>query len=392
MRNTCPICQSASTQVFLKRKNVPVHQNMLFEEQTQAQQIHRGDLSIAICLSCGFVFNASFDGSIMSYDQRYENTQNYSPLFEQHVEKLVEDLVERKGLKNTRVIEVGCGKGTFIRKLVEAGNNTGTGFDPSYLGPLEYFSGRLRYIKEFYDDKFANLVTDSVVCRHVIEHIPEPIQMLTSIRRAMENSQHAMVFFETPDIEWILKNNVVWDFFYEHCSYFSRESIRTAFEKAGFSVDKVTPVFGNQYLWLEARPASTLRSSKPQGGAILELAEKFERSNKKLNDQWAQELQKLQKQGPVALWGAGAKGVTFSNLFDPHLENITCVVDINPNKQGKFLPGTGHPIISPFDLPKYNARTLILINPNYRREVESQMREAKIEHATLLEFSTTNVS
>lgn len=392
MQKTCPVCQTTSIKIFLERKNVPVHQNFLFEEQVTARQIQRGNLSIAICLACEFVFNTTFVPSVMSYDQNYENTQNYSPVFEQYVEKLVEDLVERKGMKNARVIEVGCGKGSFLRKLVEVGNNIGIGFDPSYLGPLEYFSGRLHYIKEFYDDKFANMVADFIVCRHVIEHIPEPIPMLRSIRRAMKNSSHVMVFFETPDIEWILKNEVVWDFFYEHCSYFSQQSIRTAFEKAGFSVDPVTPVFGNQYLWLEARPAANPPSSEPETGYIIELVEKFEQSNSKLNSKWAQNLQELQRHGPVALWGAGAKGVTFANLFDPNLEHITCVVDVNPYKQGKYLPGTGHPVVSPHDLPKYNIKTLILMNPNYRQEIKTQMREANIDDCSLLEFSTRSTS
>jgi SAM-dependent methyltransferase len=388
MQNICPVCQSTSIKIFLERKNVPIHQNFLFAEQARAKQIHRGDLSIAICLSCGFVYNASFASIIMSYNQCYENTQNYSPLFEQYVDKLVENLVDRKGIKNARIIEVGCGKGTFLRKLVEVGNNSGIGFDPSYDGPLDDFSGRLHYRKEFYNDKFAHLITDFVVCRHVIEHIPEPIPMLRSIRYAMANSPNARVFFETPDIEWILENDVVWDFFYEHCSYFNRQSLRTAFENSGFHVDMITSVFGNQYLWLEARPTSISQVPTLQAGHIIKMVEKFEQTNTMLNHKWAHDLQRLKKQGPVVLWGAGAKGVTFANLFDPHMEFISCVVDINPNKQGKFLPGTGHPICSPDNLPKYNPRTILFLNPNYHQEIDAQMRDLKIKNCTLLEFST----
>jgi hypothetical protein len=272
--------------------------------------------------------------------------------------------------------------------LVEVGNNSGYGFDPSYLGPSEYFSGQLKYIKEFYDTKHSSLVADFVVCRHVIEHIPEPVSMLSSILHAMVNSRSAKVFFETPDIEWILKNQVVWDFFYEHCSYFSQQSIQTAFEKAGFSVDHVNPIFGDQYLWIQAAPSPKNLPSEANVERLIELTNEFGYANALLAERWAQNLKELQKQGPVALWGAGAKGVTFANLFDPDQKNITCIIDVNPNKQEKYLPGTGHRIISPQHLSKYQLKTVILMNPNYRQEIEKQIREETIETIHLMEFST----
>ena len=70
----------------------------------------------------------------------------------------------------------------------------------------------------------------------------------------------------------------------------------------------------------------------------------------------------------MALWGAGAKGVTVANLLDPHCVLIDCVVDLNPNKQGHFIPGTGHPIVSPSELLGRGVKNAILMNPNYRQE------------------------
>jgi hypothetical protein len=70
----------------------------------------------------------------------------------------------------------------------------------------------------------------------------------------------------------------------------------------------------------------------------------------------------------VALWGAGAKGVTFANLADPCRQYIDCIADLNPLKQGHFVPGTGHPIVAPADLPERQVRNVILMNPLYRDE------------------------
>ena len=94
---------------------------------------------------------------------------------------------------------------------------------------------------------------------------------------------------------------------------------------------------------------------------------------------WQKHLKELCSLGKVAIWGAGAKGVTFANLLDPHSKLIDCIVDLNPNKQGRFVPGTGHPIVSYRDLPKRNVATAILMNPNYREENQEYLKKAGIK-------------
>jgi SAM-dependent methyltransferase len=387
----CPICGSGSTKVFLERNSVPVHQNVLFTERQQAITMPRGDLRISVCPECSFVFNAAFLPEIMSYDQSYENTQNYSFVFDEYLDGMIEYLVNEKDVKNKNIIEVGCGKGAFLRKLVEMGDNRGIGFDPSYVGPLEDLSGKLVFRLEFFDDTHKDLVSDFVICRHVIEHIENPVAMLSSIRKAVQKSEDVLVCFETPDVDWILKNEVVWDFFYEHCSYFSSQSIRVAFEKAGFKVENIKKIFGGQYLWVEARPASVNMESPVStmgNQTLFTAAEKFGKMDRTLSEQWQNRVADLAKDGDVLLWGAGAKGVTFANLFDPQREFIKYIVDVNPNKQGKFLPGTGHHIISPAEISKKMAAPgIVILNPNYLMEIDDVLGKLQIHPRQLVEFS-----
>lgn len=394
MRNTCPVCQSKSIQVFLEQKNVPVHQNYLFTDQKAARNEARGNLSIAHCLSCGFVFNASFDADSMTYDQNYENTQNYSPMFEGYIDEQINYLVEQKGMRDAKVIEIGCGKGDFLKRLVEKGNNSGIGFDPSYLGPLNLFSGKLRFMREFYNEKHMDEKADLIICRHVIEHIPDPVAMLVSIRKALEPSKTVQVIFETPDVKWILRNGVIFDFFFEHCSYFSRQSIQQAFETAGFSIDSIKTIFGDQYLWVESKPSSMQQNSATFSAGhshMKALVEEYSQSYEMWVKKWRDALKQAKEDGPIALWGAGAKGVTFANLFDPDQKIIDCVVDINPNKQGKFLPGTGHPIISPSELLDYRVRTLIPLNPNYIEEINDQIDKLGMKEYQVLDLTSRSM-
>ncbi|MBS7351129.1 MAG: class I SAM-dependent methyltransferase [Comamonas sp.] len=256
-QHLCPVCESMRMRPFLQRSQVPVHQNLVATGQEAARMVTRGELNLVVCEDCGFVFNQAFDLSRLSYGEDYDNTQCCSAYFDAYLDGLVQDMVERQSVRNCTVVEVGCGKGQFLRKLVTypGANNIGYGFDPSYVGPTSDLGGKLQFCICYYDESCTDIATDVVVCRHVIEHVPEPVEILRSVRAALASSPKARVFFETPCVEWILRHRVIWDFFYEHCSLFTAQSLGLAFRRAGFVVERVEHIFGGQYLWLEARVA-----------------------------------------------------------------------------------------------------------------------------------------
>lgn len=369
--NLCPLCDGERLIRFLHRPQVPVHQNLLLSSLEAARSLARGELDMVICADCGFVFNRAFDPALLSYGEQYDNTQACSPCFDAYLDGLVADLVEHHGVRHSTIVEVGCGKGHFLQKLVAypASHNRGIGFDPSYVGPDTVLEGLVRFQRRFYDESCADVKADVVVCRHVIEHIPQPLVLLRAVRAALNHAPDARVFFETPCVEWILRHQVIWDFFYEHCSLFCAASLRHAFERSGFTVLGVTPRFGEQYLWLEAKPASALSAlPREDASALVALAQDYGKNEAALRQTWFDRLQRLRRSGKIAIWGAGAKGVTFANLIDPECALIECVVDLNPAKQGRYLPGTGHPIVSPSELPSRHVAHAILMNPNYREE------------------------
>jgi SAM-dependent methyltransferase len=366
----CPICGSNSLNTFLRRKSVPVHQNLIVKDRGAATKISIGDLTLTICQDCSFIFNQDFEPFKLTYGEEYDNSQIYSFSFKQYVEELVQYLIIHKSVMNCRIVEVGSGNGYFLRKLVEfeGSGNIGYGFDPSYSGPQSEFGGRLKFEKSFYGPDYADFPADIVICRHVIEHVSDPLALLRTIRKTLENSTGARVFFEIPDVEWIFRNRAFWDFFYEHCSYFSRNSLNTAFEAAGFQVEKIDSVFSGQYLWLEAFIPGIWPEITKGPGSLPQLAQDFALAESALRRSWSLKIQKLAEKGRVALWGAAAKGTTFANLIDPDRKWITCIVDLNPNKQGRFIAGAGHTIISYHELLRYGVTTVIVMNPNYRQE------------------------
>ncbi len=366
---SCPICLQTRLSLCLERDEVPVFQNALFKYRNDAKNIDRGTLQIVVCHNCGFIFNSAFRPDKAPYGRHYDNNQTCSREFSQYLELRVQELVERRSIRDCTIVEVGCGNGWFINHLVSASPGTiGYGFDPAYRGNEQALNGRVLFFDRNYGAGDAALNADIVICRHVIEHVVDPLDLLAAVRLTVEHSNNAIVFFETPDVEWVLLNYVIWDFFYEHCSYFSSGSLRWAFERAGFEVDRVERVFGDQYLWLEAMPAKGSLATSRAAGPIPAFAENFRAREPALRRAWQQQVLRLQQNGKVGVWGAGAKGVTFLNLIDPSAELIDCAVDLNPAKQGQFIGGTGHPIIAPDELKDRGVSSALLMNPNYRDE------------------------
>ena len=373
----CPVCSGADTVEFLRRERVPVHQNLLAGDAPSALGVARGTLAMRICEDCGFVFNAAFQPELLDYGEKYENTQTCSGAFAGHVEGLARDMVERSGVRNRHIVEVGCGKGAFLSLLVEylGAGNTGVGYDPSYLGEEELLGGRLRFVRGFYGPSTAT-PADVVVCRHVIEHIERPLDLLRAIRATLNASAAPRVFFETPCVEWIFRNQVGWDMFYEHCSLFTPQSLSLAFRRAGFDVFDVEHVFEGQYLWLEGGAGNVETGTIAPAASVRDLvgmAKAYGSRQDALLGIWESRLATLRRKGPVAVWGAGAKGVTFCNLVDPSAERIACVVDVNPAKQRNYLVGTGHRIVSPGDLAEAGVRSVLVLNPNYLAEIASSL-------------------
>lgn len=361
----CPSCNSKDIRFLFERKNVPIKQNEPLVSEKDAKNVKVSNLEIYICCDCTFVFNAAFNASLITYTEKYNNNQLYSNTFTEHINELIESVGQYNNLKNKSVIEIGCGKGDFIKRLSNKyKENQYYGFDTTYEGPLEY-SSNLTFYQEYFNKKYKGFKSDFIFCRHVIEHISNPKEFLESLKETIQETKGVKLFFETPTIEWIFQNNAFWDFFYEHCSYFSAYSLEKIIESVGFNISKVETVFEGQYLWLECSEEKKTTEETSLNN-VLKLADEYCLQYNQRIEHWHKKIENLS--GKVAIWGAGAKGVTFLNMIDLNSEHITYVVDINPMKQNKFIPVTGHKIIAPEQITS-DIELIIVMNPNYLDEI-----------------------
>ena len=97
--------------------------------------------------------------------------------------------------------------------------------------------------------------------------------------------------------------------------------------------------------------------------------------------------ERLERGVSLAVWGAGSKGVTFLNLVEGGAD-IHTVVDVNERKRGRFVPGTGQAIIAPEELARLDVGTVLVMNPNYREEIQQQLSRIGISPEVLLRHKT----
>jgi SAM-dependent methyltransferase len=359
-------------------------QNYVHRTHESAISAQIGELTLAVCRTCGFAWNRLFDPRRLLYDEGYDNAVP-SAVMHAYYTEIAAHLRDRYALDEGLVIDVGCGDGGFLRAICAAVPGLrGIGVDPALDADASEEDGRIVLIKDVFSSDVIREQPSLIVSRHVLEHIPQPVEFLRTIREALAAFDPCPCFFEFPDLEWILANDAFWDFGYEHCNYFTAASATEAVGRAGFGRASTRAEFGSQYLWVEATSrGDQAELSQPAGRDLAERARAYAEAETARIELVRSRLSALKSDGVVVvIWGMATKGVLFSLLVDPRLELIDHCVDVNPNKQGCYVPLTGHEINSPNVLTELQGErqvAVLVVNENYLGEVRRTCRELNVD-------------
>jgi len=370
--------------VFFEARGVPVHSVLLMETHQEAVGFRRGDIALGFCNSCGFISNLAFDPTLHQYSSKYEETQGFSGTFNAFHRSLAQRLIDGYDLHGKDIIEIGCGKGEFLSLLCEIGNNRGVGFDPAYIPErnTSVAKDRVKFITDFYSEKYTAYQADFVCCKMTLEHIQNTQEFVSMVRRSIGNRYETIVFFQIPDVTRVLKDVGFWDIYYEHCSYFSPGSLGRLFRTCGFDVTALATEYDGQYLMVEARPSrGTPTPPLPEENDLAALRKDVAFFAEHIGPtiaRWRQVLGDLRRENKKAvIWGGGSKGVAFLTTLQI-TDEILYAVDINPFKHGTFMAGTGQEIVGPEFLRKYKPDAVIVMNPIYSDEIRKELNSLGI--------------
>ena len=364
---------------FHEMNNVPVHSVLNMASREKARNYPKGDILLAFCCNCGFISNVAFNATMLEYSSDCEESQGFSPTFNKFSRDLATYLIEKYDLRHKEILEIGCGKGEFLTLLCDLGENRGVGFDPAYVRGRHTSKAaeRIIFIQDFYSEKYTSYEADFVCCKMTLEHIHPTAKFVSMVRQAIGGRLDTIVFFQIPDVTRILRDCAFEDIYYEHCSYFSPGSLARLFRKCCFDVMHLATEYDDQYLIIEAKPANppTL-PPLPQEDDIEKLKGYLQDFQAKYQSKlltWQGRLKQIRaKNQRVVLWGSGSKAVSFLTAFQV-CDAIEYVVDINPYRQGSYMPGTGQQIVPPEFLREYNADTVVIMNSVYYDEIRQDL-------------------
>jgi hypothetical protein len=338
--------------LLYEQEQLPIFQNRMYDTESEARACPKGDMRLVEDQSSGLIYNAVFRPELMAYDASYQNEQAISPLFQKHLES-VSQIIDRC-IGRESFVEVGCGKGFFLEMLSAKGFDI-SGFDPTYEGKNP------RVMKQCFAPS-VRIGAKGIILRHVLDHIQNPFEFLNQLKEA--NGGSGRIYIEVPRFDWICERRAWFDIFYEHVNYFR---ISDFYRMFGTIIESGS-LFGDQYLFIVADLA-TLREPKRDVKDRVIFPQNF---TEKIAERGRVES------GSAAIWGAASKGVIFALLKERAGERIATVIDINPAKQGKYLPATGLLVRSPLEvlatLPKRS--TIYIMNSNYADEIKKMSDNA----------------
>ena len=399
----CPICYAQAYTPFFELCAVPVQDGMLWRSKEAALNAPTGDIKLAFCHCCGYVGNLRFNPQKIRYDQEYSFSLHFSPTYQTFVNTLATRLMAKFALTDQPILEIGCGQGDFIRLLCQLGCSCGIGIDPTVTPHCEQIGASLvTFIQDWYTEQHTMLDAHFICCRHLLDQIANPRAFVELVRRNIGQRAETVLYWEVPNAANIFEDLLVRNIIYEKSSWFTVHSLLTLFERAGFRVLAVEPCFeGNQYLGIEAMPITGRMSTSRNGarstnqhdtngaytwGSQGNTVEQFSQSVMAFSANyqqkmacWRRQVAAIRQTGQRALaWGAGSGAITFLNMLKIK-EEIPYVIDINPKRQGMFLPLTGQQVVAPAFLTEYRPDVIIITNATYTEEIKQQVGELGIQ-------------
>lgn len=284
-----------------------------------------------------------------------------------------QELLNTFDLKGKKILEVGCGKGEFLRIWEEYPVRAiGIEYDSELVKTAR--NEGLEVYKAYADDEFTVLPEapyDAFVQFNFLEHQPYPNDMLKCIYNNLTEDGVGLV--TVPSLEYILKYDGYYELIKDHIAYYSEETLKFLFQKNGFEIVDCHTV---------NRDTHSIMVKKRKKVDVSAWKENYDSLKTELHEYVDSFINEGKK---VAVWGASHQGFTLIPSLGLS-DKIAYIIDSAPFKQGKFAPASHVPIVDRkhfFDEP---VDSILIVAPGYTEEIANIIKtelSAKIDIRTL---------
>lgn len=348
-------------------------------------------LRVLVCSSCWLVQTEDHAGREALFDDNYAYFSSFSSSWLAHARQYVTDMRRRFGLDaNSCVVEVAANDG-YLLQYVQADAIPCYGIEPTASTARAARAKGIETVERFFGRELAAELAaqgrqaDLMVANNVLAHVPDINDFVAGFARLLK--PQGVATFEFPHLLRMVQQCQFDTAYHEHYSYLSLVAVRTIFEANGLSVFDVQelPTHGGSLRVFAQRTAtgqnpvtdSVSRVSAEESVAGVSspaFYSDFQLQANRIACELLLFLIEQARQGKtVVAYGAAAKGNTLLNFAGvrPHL--LPYVVDKNPAKQGKFLPGSRIPIVDENRLRADSPDFVLILPWNLREEVILQL-------------------
>ncbi|MBP7461367.1 MAG: class I SAM-dependent methyltransferase [Candidatus Delongbacteria bacterium] len=386
----CRNCGHPLSEQFIDLINCPPSNAYLESDDLNSPEVFY-PLRLFVCDQCWLVQVDEYKKAHEIFSDDYAYFSSYSSSWLDHCRRYTDMIRQRLNLDSSSlVVEVASNDGYLLQYFKQAGIQV-LGIEPTRGTAEIAISKGIDTMIEFFGTDLAwklaadGRQADLIVGNNVLAHVPDLHDFVGGIRILLKD--HAIATFEFPHLYQLVLNNQFDTIYHEHFSYFSLHAVQQIMADHDLTVVDVEeiPTHGGS-LRLYVQPNSNpipqilpsvndLLNKESQAGMLeTEYYQSFySRVEQVKLDLLSLVIEIRRQHKKIVAYGAAAKGNTLLNFCGIRKDWLDYVVDRSPHKQGKFLPASHIPVLSPECIRQDKPDYVLILPWNIKNEIMDQL-------------------
>lgn len=384
----CRHCGASLCYTFLDLGHAPPSNAYLSVSELNKPEIYY-PLKIKVCDQCWLVQTEDYANADVLFTAEYAYFSSSSTSWLLHAESYASNMISELSLDSRSfVIEVASNDGYLLKNFVKA-DIPCLGIEPTLSTAVAAEQIGIKVLKKFFGKTVAcelaeeGICADLIVGNNVYAHVPDINDFTSGLKIVLKSN--GIVTLEFPHLLQLIRNVQFDTVYHEHFSYLSLSVVNRIFLNAGlriWHVEELTTHGGSLRIYgchkddvrqTRTSVANILQEEIKSGLSNIQTYLDFQpRADKIKNDLLTFLLEQKKNGKKIAAYGAAAKGSTLLNYAGVKPDLLPFVCDVALAKQGKFMPGSHIPIISPEVLSNEQLDYLLILPWNIAKEVTEQ--------------------
>ncbi len=385
----CRSCNHKLKKILLDLGQSPIANSLI---SSQKIKVKKFNLKVFICQKCWLLQTNDLVNHKEIFKSDYPYFSGYSKTWLNHLRKFVKKIKFNfpKNLKGN-IYEIASNDGCLLN-ILKNNNIEATGIEPT-KSTFNYSKKKgFNVINSFFTNNFVKKIgkkSDFVIANNVLAHVPNLKDFVMGIKNFLK--YNGVATFEIQYLINLIKYKQFDTIYHEHFSYFSVNAAINIFKECGlkiFDCEKINTHGGSIRLYVthfenhnfkkSKRLNLYLKQEKDWGVTKISYYKNFEKEVKNIKKSVKKFINKeIKRKKIITAYGAAAKANTFFNYVGIDKSIVKCIIDKNPHKIGKFLPGSKIPIREKKCLKKLKPDFIFIMTWNIKDEVMKELEFTK---------------